>query len=109
MTAQDTYDCIDHYDLSDKDELILELEEKVDNLETEKETLEELKYGMELVLTGLLEQLIKDKTRRAKMYAKLANGETFEAKDSQWYTDRKSALESEIEGHRNTIKSMRQK
>ena len=55
------------------------------------------------VLIDLLEVLIKEKTRKAAYYAKLAAGETFEPKPLVWYALRKAALESEIEGHKNTI------
>jgi len=59
------------------------------------------------VLINLLEALIKEKTRKAAYYAKLATGETFEPKPLVWYAERKTALESEIEGHKNTIKNLR--
>ena len=109
MTDQDRIDCETHWDVTDQDEKILELEEKVDNLETEKEALELKNYDLELIITNLLEQQIKDKTRKACTYAKLANGDAFKDKDTEWYLERKQVIESEIDGHKKTIEQVRSK
>jgi len=58
-------------------------------------------------IVDLLEVNIKEKRKKIATYAKLEAGKTFEPKESSWYRERKEALQSEIAGHLQTIKSVR--
>ena len=64
--------------------------------------------SLKVLLIGVLESQIKEKKRRAAMYARLASGEVFEEKGNEYYAERAAVLGSEIRGHNNTIKSYRE-